>query len=74
MNVGEFEITSRVEELRKERGWTQATLSAESGVTQGTISRIEGGNTRFEIAHLVALAAALDTTIEGLFEITKKDA
>lgn len=71
MNIN---VKPRLLPLLKERGITQTHLSELSGVPQGSISRFDR-NTRHESSHLIAIARALDVTIEELFEVdqtTKK--
>lgn len=52
-------IQIRLEELRNARGWSQAELARQSKVPQPTISRIEAGTTRVDLAVLERLAIAL---------------
>jgi len=53
-------LTLRLEELRKDKGLSQAELSRLSSVPQSTISRIEAGETgSVSLANLEKLADAL---------------
>ena len=53
--------------LRDQRGWSQVTLEEKSGVSQSTISRIEGGSGgRTSQETIEALAAALNVPIDEL--------
>ncbi|MBO7664072.1 MAG: helix-turn-helix transcriptional regulator [Clostridia bacterium] len=58
----------RLREIREERKMTQEELERKSGVSRQTISAIENdrmGNVM--VGTLMALANALDTTIDSLF-------
>ena len=58
-----------VEELRVEKRLTQAELAQVSGVSRMTIINIEARrNTNPSTKTLIALAKALDTTAEVLYE------
>lgn len=48
-------------------GWSQAELSQRAGIPRTTISAIEGGNLSPSVTAALALAAALDCTVEELF-------
>lgn len=69
VKLGEFTIRPRLNEIRKERGITQQTLSDLTGIPQGSISRFDS-NTRHESAHIYAIMQALDVTFEELFVVT----
>jgi len=56
----------RLRSLRKSRGWSLDDLSARTHISASTLSRLESGLRRLAIDHLVALARALDTTVEEL--------
>lgn len=58
----------RIRELRRERGITQAQLAALLGVQQNTASQWETGDRRPSSSILPRLAAALDCTIDELYE------
>lgn len=49
----------RLRELRQERGWSQYELARRAGVSQGTLSNIERGDTQPFPATQRALAEAL---------------
>lgn len=58
----------RLKEIREEKGVTQEELAEKSGVSRGTISAIENGTSRATTTKtLVALARALETTVESIF-------
>jgi len=60
----------RVKEIREERNMTQEELERISGVSRQTISAIENDKVKageVKVGTLLALAAALQTTIDNLF-------
>ena len=61
-------MSYRVKEIREEKKFTQEQLEEKSGISRQTISAIENnrmGNVK--VGTLLALANALDTTIDILF-------
>lgn len=48
-------LAEKVRELRRSRGWTQATLAGHLGLSQSRLSEIEGGDGSFSAEHLVAV-------------------
>ena len=57
----------RLREIREERKMTQEELERKSGVSRQTISAIENGRMgNVMVGTLMALANALDTTIDSL--------
>ncbi|MDO8189237.1 XRE family transcriptional regulator [Conexibacter sp. JD483] len=56
----------RLRTLRKARGWSLDELGRRTHIGPSTLSRLESGRRRIAIDHLVALARALDTTVEEL--------
>jgi len=61
-------LQNRLSELRAERGWTQADLAGEVGVSRQTIISIERGRYDPSLPVAFALAAALDVTVEDIFQ------
>ena len=63
-------VTSRLNAFRGERGWTQAELAAQAGVSRQTINSIETG--RFEPSLSLALKLALlfEVPVEHLFALS----
>lgn len=58
----------RVEELRKGKGMTQEELAKKSGISRQSISAIEKNRvSQVKSGTLLAIAEALDTTIDNLF-------
>jgi putative transcriptional regulator len=62
-------LANRLREARDAKGWTQAELAAQVGVSRKTINTVE--NKVFTPSTLLALklAAALGVTVEWLFWI-----
>jgi transcriptional regulator with XRE-family HTH domain len=56
----------RLRSLRLARGWSLDDLARRSFIGASTISRIETGKRRLALDQLVALARALDTTVDEL--------
>ena len=60
----------RLLELREKQGWTQAELSAVSGVSQQFISAVERGERIPNVYIALKLATALGVTVEEMVEAT----
>jgi putative transcriptional regulator len=62
-------VSSRLDTLRAGRGWTQAQLAVEVGVSRQTINSIE--KERFEPSLTLALKLArlFDTPVEAIFSL-----
>lgn len=56
----------RLRTLRQARGWSLEEMGHRAGIGPSTLSRLETGARRMAIDHLVALARALDTTVDEL--------
>lgn len=58
-----------IQELRKEKGWSQTELARRAGVKQGVLSDIESGKTKNPRSDtLAAIALALDVPMEKLIQ------
>lgn len=58
----------QLKEVREAKGMTQEELEKKSGVSRQTISAIENGKTKdAKSGTLIALANALDTTLDAIF-------
>lgn len=60
----------KVKEIREERNMTQEELERKSGISRQTISAIENGKVKpgdVKVGTLMALASALNTTIDQIF-------
>lgn len=53
----------RIQGLRRERNFTQETLSEAAGITPTNLSHIERGKTKPSVETLVALANTLEVTV-----------
>lgn len=62
-----YETNGRLKRILKERGMTQRDLERLFGVSQASISRFDK-SPRYESAHLIAIAHALNMTIDELFD------
>jgi ribosome-binding protein aMBF1 (putative translation factor) len=63
-----FELGRAVRDLRERRGWSQAQLAKESGMTQSAIARFEAGGTVPTLPVLERLASALQVSLNVSFE------
>jgi len=59
--------THPVAERRKTRGWSQDDLAAQSGVPRSSISAIEAGRLTPSVTAALAVAKALECSVEELF-------
>jgi putative transcriptional regulator len=62
-------VSSRLHELRAERGWTQAQLAAEAGVSRQTVNSIETGRFEPSLTLALKLARLFGTPVEGIFHL-----
>ncbi|HEX3699855.1 MAG TPA: helix-turn-helix domain-containing protein [Phenylobacterium sp.] len=62
-------LTNHLREARAARSWTQADLAERVGVTRKTINTVENGVFTPSTLLALKLAAALETTVEALFEL-----
>jgi transcriptional regulator with XRE-family HTH domain len=60
-------LAANVRRFRKERGWTQDDLAAETKVEQAAISLIENGRANPTLLMLESIARALDVAFIELF-------
>lgn len=59
-------IRKRIRALRVAQGWSLEELARRANLSQSSLSRIENGRRRLALDQLVALARALDTTLDQL--------
>jgi transcriptional regulator with XRE-family HTH domain len=60
-------ILERIKAVKKESGMTNEELSRASGIPRGTLNKIlSGGTTEPKLPALMAIAAALDTSVDYL--------
>jgi putative transcriptional regulator len=62
-------VTSRLQELRAERLWTQAQLATEVGVSRQTINSIETGRFEPSLTLALKLARLFGTTVDTIFAL-----
>jgi putative transcriptional regulator len=62
-------VTNRIHELRGERGWTQAQLAAEVGVSRQTINSVETGRFEPSLPLALKLARLFQAPVEQLFSL-----
>jgi molybdate-binding protein/transcriptional regulator with XRE-family HTH domain len=60
-------MPNRVKTCRQQRGWSQDQLAARAGISRAAVSAIEIQRLVPSVASALALAAALDCTVEELF-------
>ncbi len=66
-------VRKRIRALRVAHGWSLEELSERAHLSQSSLSRIENGRRRLSLDQLVALARALDTTVDRLVETATED-
>lgn len=60
-------VSSRLHVFRSGRGWTQAQLAAEAGVSRQTINSIETGRFEPSLSLALKLARLFEVPVESLF-------
>ncbi len=68
--MGDPRLGSRLKEVRTAAGLTQVELATLAGVSRKTINTVENGVFVPSTTLALALARALETTVEGLFWLT----
>jgi transcriptional regulator with XRE-family HTH domain len=66
-------VRKRLRALRVAQGWSLDALAARARLSPSTLSRIETGQRRLALDQLVALARALDTSLDQLVETGAED-
>jgi putative transcriptional regulator len=61
-------MKNRMPALRSERGWTQADLAAQLGVSRQTVNAIETGKYDPSLPLAFRIARLFGLPIEGIFE------
>ncbi|KWR89854.1 helix-turn-helix domain-containing protein [Cupriavidus sp. IDO] len=59
--------------LRKQRGWSQETLSLESGLSRSYLSGIEGGKRNVALANICTLADTLAVSPMDMLDFNQHD-
>ncbi len=65
-------VTTRLLELRSERGWTQAQLATEVGVSRQTINSIETGRFEPSLSLALKLAHLFGAPVETIFALAEE--
>lgn len=60
-------VGKRIQQKRKELGFSAAELSEKIGIAQQQLSRYERGENKINVAHLVEVATVLNTEIGWFF-------
>jgi transcriptional regulator with XRE-family HTH domain len=60
--------------LRKQRGWSQETLSLESGLSRSYLSGIESGKRNLALANICRLAETLAVPTAEMLDFSRHDA
>lgn len=63
-----MDILQRIDDLRKERGWSIYTLAMESGVTQSTLVNMFSRGTQPSIKTLTLLCEAFEISLAQFFD------
>ena len=66
-------MKNRIRELREARGWSQTELGRAVGVTRQAIHTIEKDIHDPSITLAARIARALDSPLEGVFDLTNLD-
>lgn len=61
---------SRLQELRKERGYTQIKMQMLTGIDQSDYSKLETGKRYYTFEQLRKIAIVLNTSMDYLAELT----
>ncbi|MFC0820122.1 helix-turn-helix domain-containing protein [Moraxella marmotae] len=63
----DYLIGQRIQQKRKEKGYTAEWLSEQVDISQPQLSRYERGTNKINVAHLVTIATFLKTPISYFF-------
>ncbi len=64
MSIDYISIGTRIRELRKAKGWSQARLAEESEIEPSNIYHIERAATKLSLPTLVSIANALNVSLD----------
>lgn len=62
----------RLAELRKLKGWSQETLSLESGIARSYLGGVERGQRNIALLNIVKLAETMEIPVAALFAYDKQ--
>jgi molybdate-binding protein/DNA-binding XRE family transcriptional regulator len=71
--MADMQTPNRIRAYRQQRGWSQAELANRAGISRAAISAIEMERLVPSVAAALALAAALNCTVEDLFGVAAED-
>lgn len=60
-------VTTKVRELRTDRGWSQAELAEQLGVSRQTVNAIETGRYEPSLSLALRIAKLFGRPVEGIF-------
>ena len=69
-----MDLGKRLQELRRERGYTQVKMQILTGIDQSDYSKIERGHRYYTFEQCIKIAEALDTSMDYLAGITDEKA
>ena len=69
-----MDLGKRLQELRRERGYTQVKMQMLTGIDQSDYSKIERGHRYYTFEQCIKIAEALDTSMDYLAGITDEKA
>ena len=69
MNILEERLINHLQEIRWQKGWSQAQLSRISGIPQSTINAIENNERIPSVLIALKLAHALSVKVEDIFTL-----
>ena len=68
-----MDILNRIDELRKEKGWSMYRLAEESMLTQSTLANMFARNTQPSISTLVSICNGLNISLSRFFAENEVD-
>lgn len=70
-----MDILTRIDELRKEKGWSINNLAMEAGLTQSTVNNLYARNSEPKLSTLRAICEAFGISLSDFFkeETTDED-
>lgn len=63
-----MDVLARIDELRKEKGWSVNYLALEAGLTQSTLNNLYSRKTEPKISTLRAICEALGISLSDFFK------
>ncbi len=69
-----MDVGKRLQQLRRERGYTQIKMQMLTGIDQSDYSKIERGHRYYTFEQCIKIAKALDTSMDYLAGLTDEKA